>query len=250
MNVIRAILLPLNITLILALVLISGCATTKTKDLSKDPEAAYASAREKVHDEDYGIATKQLEKFTANFPYSKHAVPAQLLRIYAAYKGGEIVLSETLSRRFIDQHPQHKNVDYAEYILAMSYYKQRTSAERDITMHKSAIDAFERLIKEHPRSNYAADAQSHIQALYNVLAKHELMIGKFYFDHDRFVASANRFQELVRLYQTTPSIEEALYYLSASYAKMGLRRDARQTIAIIHHNYPDSAWSSKAKRLL
>jgi len=235
--------------LLLMIGLISGCASNE-KDFTKDPELAYTAAKKLVHDESYGIAAKRLDKFSRNFPYSQYAIPAELLRIYAAYKDSEVILSETLSKRFIDQHPKHDDVDYAKYILAMSYYKQRNPADRDISMNKSAIAAFERLIKEHPQSEYAADGKKHLQSLYNTLAKHELIIGKYYFDHDRFVASANRFQELLRLYQTTPSIEEALYYLSASYAKMGLRKDARQTATILQHNYPDSSWSTKAASYL
>ncbi|MBL4774953.1 MAG: outer membrane protein assembly factor BamD [Mariprofundus sp.] len=229
--------------------LISGCAS-KEHDFTKDAEKEYTSAKELVADGNFGIATALLDKFDSNYPYSKFSIPAKLLRIYTAYKGNEYILSETLSQRFIDRHPTHANVDYAKHMLAMSLYKQRSSPLKDITMFQSSIDAFERLIKDHPQSSYAENGQNYLQYLYNSLAKHELTIGKYYFDQDRFVASANRFQELVRLYQTTPSIEEALYYLSASYDKMGLRQDARQTAMILRHNHPKSSWSSKAERYL
>lgn len=244
----------MNLTLstILTLImlgLISGCASND-KALIKNADSEYSHAKALVERGDFGMATRRLETFSSKFPYSKVTIQAELMRVFSAYKGNEFVLSETLSNRFIDRHPKHKNVDYAKYMLAMSYYNQRTSADKDITMFKSAIDAFELLMKEHPESAYAKSVKSRLQSLYNALAQHELIIGKYYFEHDRFVASANRFQELVRLYQTTPSIEEALYYLSASYAKMGLKRDARQTAMILKHNHPKSSWSSKAKQYL
>lgn len=229
--------------------LISGCAS-KDKAFSNDADSEYTHAKEMIEKGDFGMATRRLEKFGSKYPYSKLTIQAELMRIYSAYKGNEFVLSETMSNRFIDRHPKHKNVDYAKYMLAMSYYKQRTSSEKDITMFQSSIDAFERLIKDHPESTYAESAKNRLQSLYNSLAQHELIIGKYYFDHDRFVASANRFQELIRLYQTTPAIEEALYYLSASYAKMGLKTDARQTAMILKHNHPKSSWSSKAEQYL
>jgi len=242
-------LMPSTILPLIILALISGCAS-KDQSLIKNADNEYAHAKTMIEEGDFGMATRRLEKFGSKYPYSKLTIQAELMRIFSAYKGNEFVLSETMSNRFIDRHPKHKNVDYAKYMLAMSYYKQRTSAEKDITTFKSSIDAFERLIKEHPESAYAESARNRLQSLYNALAKHELIIGKYYFEHDRFVASANRFQELVRLYQTTPAIEEALYYLSASYAKMGLKRDARQTAMILKHNHPKSSWSSKAEQYL
>jgi len=242
----------LKLSSILSLIIIavlSGCAA-KDKVYDDNAEGEYAHAKAFVQSGDYAVAGDKLKQFSADHPYSKHAIQSELLRIYAAYKGKEFILSETMSKRFIDRHPKHENVDYAKYMLAMSYFEQRTSAEKDISMYKSSIDAFKALLKEHPESTYAKSGQRHLRSLFNALAVHELVVGKYYFEHDRFVASTNRFQDVVRLYQTTPSIEEALYYLSASYAKMGLKRDARQTAMILRHNHPNSSWSSKAKRFL
>jgi len=235
--------------LILTLAVVAGCAKHE-QPFKSGAEREYEAAKELMNKGSYGIVAKNLEKFSANYPYSKYAIQAELLRIFAAYKDAEFILSETLSKKFTERHPTHANVDYAKYMLAMSYYRQRSPAEKDATMNQLAIDAFKRLLKDHPGSAYAKDGQSRLQSLFNTLAKHELTIGKFYYDRDRFVAAANRFQQVVRLYQTTPAIEESLYYLAASYAKMNMGQDARQTAILLRHNYPNSSWSSKAKRYL
>lgn len=141
----------------------------------------------------------------------------------------------------------NRDVVYAEYLLGMTYYKERSKPERDQTMTKNAINALTRVIREHPDSDYAKDAARYLQHLYNNLAIHELEVGKFYFDHKQYVAAANRFQVVVKSYQTTPSIEEALYYLAASYARLGLKRDAKQVSILLQSNYPRGEWSDKAK---
>jgi len=237
------------ILLTFMLALIGGCASNDKQYKSK-ARREYEAAKAQMAKSKYAEVAMSLEKFSSNYPYSKYAVQAELLRIFAAYKDSEYVLSETLSKQFIDRHPKHANVDYAKYMHAMSFYQQRSPAEKDATMNQLAIDAFKRLLKEHPNSAYAKDGKSHLQALYNTLAKHELTVGKFYYDKDRFIAAANRFQEVVRLYQTTPAIEESLYYLAASYDRMGMKKDAREIAVLLRHNYPNSAWSSKAKRYL
>ncbi len=238
------------ILLILIAVVAAGCSKHDDSSARNGAQQAYENAKRLIAKGSYADVAMSLEKFSANYPYSKYATQAELLRIFAAYKDEEFVLSETLSKKFVERHPTHANVDYAQYMLAMSYYKERSPAEKDATMNQMAIDAFKKLLKDHPDSAYAKDGQSRLQSLYNTLAKHELTVGKFYYDRDRFVAAANRFLTVVRLYQTTPSIEEALYYLAAAYARMSMDKDARQTAALLRYNYPNSSWSAKAKRYL
>ncbi len=238
------------ILLFLTALIIVGCSKHDDHLYKSGAQKEYEEAKHLMAKGSYGLVAMNLEKFSANYPYSKYATQAELLRIFAAYKDAEFVLSETLSKKFVERHPTHANVDYAQYMLAMSYYKERSPAEKDPTMNRLAIEAYKKLLKDHPDSAYAKDGQSRLQSLYNTLAKHELTIGKFYYDRDRFVAAANRFQEVVRLYQTTPSIEESLYYLAASYANMDMGKDARQIATLLRYNYPNSSWSTKAKRYL
>jgi len=233
----------------LAAIAMAGCASGEHQ-YANDAEKEYQQAVEDLKHGNYSEVNMHLSKFTANYPYSKHVTQAELLRLFAAYKNGEYVLSETLSKSFIDHHPSHPNVDYAKYMLAMSFYKERLGAEMDQTMTRSAIDAFERLLREHPDSAYARDGKARLQSLYNALAKHELTVGKFYFDKKRYVAASNRFLEITKRYQTTAAIEEALYYLANSYHQMGLKKDAHQIAILLRHNYPNSKWASRSKAFL
>jgi len=228
------------------LALLGGCAKEEYKDSA---QKEYEAAKKRIDKGEYSAAAFDLQQFSSNHPYSRYAVQAELLRIFAAYKAGEFISAETQSLRFIDQHPRHPNVDYAKYMLAMCYYKQSGDAKHDPAQSKQTIDAFKRLINEHPESSYAKDGQSRLQSLYNRLAAHELHVGKFYYDRELYVAATNRFQEVVKHYQTTPSIEEALYYLAASYTRMGLKKDALQSAILLQHNYPESEWSKKVKEL-
>lgn len=228
--------------------LTAGCASDKIG--KNEAEIDYHIAKDKIDHGQYNDAAKFLEHYSTNHPYSKYTTAAELLRIFASYKGGEYVLSEVLSKEFIDRHPRHPNVDYAQYMLAMSHYKESSVAERDQAQTKDTVKAFEQLLKEHPKSEYAKDARNRLAYLYARLAKHELIIGKFYFDNAKYVAAANRFQTILEKYQTTPAIEEALYYLAASYAKMGMTDNARQTAVLLKHNYPKGDWSRKAEAFL
>ncbi|RMH62290.1 MAG: outer membrane protein assembly factor BamD [Zetaproteobacteria bacterium] len=234
---------------LLALVLaLASCAS----DMDHRGTAAedYAYAKHLLDEGAYERANMYLEHFDEHHPYSHYSIQAELLRIFAAYKNKEYILSETLSQRFIDRHPRHPDVDYAKYMLGMSYYHEIHKVERDATQTQQAIKAFSRLIREHPRSSYAKDAAARLQSLYDKLAAHELAIGKYYFDRERYVAAANRFEYLVRHYASTSSIEEALYYLAASYARLGLKAQARDFVTLLRHNFPHGEWTHQSDKLL
>lgn len=231
------------------LLLLAGCATDKPS-LTEQAELDYNKAKRMVEAKRYGEATAFLDHFTAKHPYSKYAPMAELLRIYAAYMGDEVILSEVLAERFLKQHPAYRDRDYAMYMLAMSHYKERSDPERDATHTMKAIEVFRRLEREYPKSPYAADGRRRLQQLYNELAGHELTVARYYFDHRRYVAAANRAQVVLEKYQTSPQIEEALYLLGMSYYRLGLRDSAGEVAQLLAHNYPDSRWRRRLAEAL
>jgi len=229
--------------------LLAACASSSTVKKSA-AQIDYEHAKKLLAKGEYTTVTLDLEKFGSDHPYSKYSIQAELLRIFSAYKDREYILSETLSKEFVRRHPRHPNVDYAQYMLGMSHYRESSPSGKDQSQTLAAMDSFKVLLKKYPKSSYATDASHRLQLLYNRLAGHELNVGKFYFNRHRYVAAANRFQTVLEKYQTTPAIEEALYYLAASFAKLGVKDDARNSALLLRHNYPKSEWSRKAARFL
>jgi len=229
--------------------LLYACASSSGAKKSA-AEIDYAKAKHLLSKGRYDLANEELETFGAKHPYSQYAIQAELLRIFSAYKNSEYILSETLSEEFVRRHPRHPNVDYAKYMLAMSHYRQISPPEKDQQQTRAAMEGFKKLLREHPGSAYAGDGSRRLQRLYNDMASHELNVGKFYYKRGRYVAAANRFQVVLEKYQTTPAIEEALYYLAASYDKLGIKDDARDSAILLKHNYPKSEWSRKAAHFL
>jgi len=235
--------------LLMTFAFLTGCSKEKIS-ASDSAKADYEYAQQAIDSGDFRKASLFLEKFSSKHPYSQHLAGAELLRIYAVFKNSEYVLSETLSTRFITSHPRHPDMAYAQYMLAMSHFKQTVDAQRDPAPTQHSIEAFTKLIKEFPESIYISEAQIHLQNLRNQLAEHELYVGKFYFQRHKFVAASNRFQMVLKEYQTSPAIEESLYYLSASFASLKLADNARDTAILLRHNYPKSDWSEKAAKFL
>jgi len=235
--------------MLVALLWLPGCAKQKV-DGTASAKADYEHGKSLVDTENYARAAIWLEKFSSKHPYSEYAVKAEMLRLYAAYKDEEYILSETLATRFLERHPRHPDLAYVQYMLGLSYVKESGAFERDQTATKHAIETFAKLINDYPTSSYVQESRRYFQKMRNKLAAHELYVGRFYFDHERYVAAVNRFQMVVKKYQTSPAIEESLYYLTASYVRLKLMDSAREVAEILQHNYPKGVWSEKAAAVL
>ncbi len=234
--------------LMVCVLLLSACAG-KHEDGSSSAKLDYEHAKGLMDTHNYARATIFLEKFSSKHPYSEYATKAELLRIDAAYADEEYILSETLALRFMKRHPRNPRLNDVRYMLAMSYVHESGAAERDQVATHHAVDALKDVLKYAPDSEYVQSSQQQLQKMLNKLAAHELYVGKFYFDHERYVAAVNRFQVLLNRYQITPSIEEGLYYLVASYKQLRLEAQAKEMLTLLDYNYPKSVWREKADAL-
>ncbi len=240
--------LHFSFTLLSAL-FIASCATTELS-LSQSAENDFHKAERLIADEQYTRAVEFLQKFITKYPYSKYATPAKLLRIKTAYIDNEFVLSETLAARFIDAHPEHPSRDYAEYILGMSYYKQSESAQHEQVFSKKAKDTFSSLYKRSPHSEYASKAKQYIQELTNRIAKHEMLIGKFYVERQLYVGAINRFIVVKNNFPTSNVTPESLYWLASSYIALQQQAYAKQIITHLKKNFAGNEWQQKAETLM
>ncbi len=232
--------------LITMLSMLAACAKAPLT-MHESAKADFEKARTMVDDGAYDEADVFLERFINRYPYSDYASSAELLRIYATYKGDRLELTQVLAERFKKRHPRHPDLAYAQYMLAMSWYQQRAEPDREQAPTLEARKAFEELIRDFPASPYAAEAKTRLQQLNNLLAAHELNVGQFYFEKHRFVAAVNRFQNVLQHYQNSPAIEQALYYLAASYDALKMKKQAHDVALLLGHNYPKGEWSQKAQ---
>jgi outer membrane protein assembly factor BamD len=237
------------LTMVLATMMLTACASDPIQ-LSKSAEDDYTKAQVYMDNENYSQATLFLEKFSSTYPYSKYASAAELMRVEASYQSGEYILSETLGLRFVSAHPEHKERVRAQFLVAMSYYKQTHSADLDQQFSHRSRDAFVTLNQQYPNNVYQKETQKYLTILTNRIAKHEIIVGKFYFDKENFVASTNRFLLVKNEYLNSSSAEEALYYLIASYIALQQKAYADEVYQTLKSSFPQSDWYKKATKLM
>ena len=75
-------------------------------------------------------------------------------------------------------------------------------------------------------------------------------IGRYYQNRNELNAAINRYSDVVKTYQTTTHIPEALHRMVECYMTLGLKDQATRIAAVEGYNYPGSKWYAASYRLL
>jgi len=231
---------------------LAGCASNNDDMAAQERpvEELYSEAAAALDSEDFRAATRLFEEVERQHPYSQWATRAELMAAYASYKDtryDEAILSLD---RFIELHPGNESIDYALYLRALSFYEQISDVARDQAMTEESLRAFDTLIRRFPDSRYTRDASLKRDLTMDHLAGKEMEIGRYYLTRGEVNAAINRFLVVVKDFETTTHVQEALHRLVESYLTLGLTGEATKVAAVLGHNYPGSRWYQDSYALL
>lgn len=215
----------------------------------ESPEQIFKYGEEALRDRNYSDAIKRLEALDVQYPFGRNTEIAELHLIYAYYMTAEYTTAETSAGRFIHSHPTNPHVDYAYFIRGLSNYYQNLGvfekvftidlATRELAPLKKAYANFNDLVTLFPNSAYAPAAHQYMVYLRNLIAKHELIVARYYYERGAYVAAADRANQVVRYYDGTPSVPEALAIMVKSYRKLNLTENANEALRVMeYNNYP------------
>ena len=238
---------------ICGLLVLTACSHDKPKSaaMSEEPvNVTYNRASDELVAGDYIKATRDFDLVEQQHPYSEWATRAELMSAYASYKEGKYEEAQNALDRFTELHPGNKDIDYALYLRALSYYDQIGDVARDQETTIKALDGFNALIQRFPDSRYTRDATIKRDLTLDHLAGKDMEIGRYYLYRNNIQAGTNRFLKVVRDYQTTTHVPEALERLVECYKTLGLDDQATKVAAVLGYNYPGSKWYARAYGLL
>jgi outer membrane protein assembly factor BamD len=239
---------PVFLVIGLCWLLLSACSSNETQEFTSESDL-YDSAQERLERSRWESAIRSLQLLEEHFPFGKYAEQAQLELIYAYYRSGEPDLATAAADRFIRLHPQHRNVDYAYYMKGLSAYsKDKTflallipidQTQRDPGAARESLDYFTQLLNRYPDSPYAADAKKRMLYLRNRLARYEIHVANYYFKRGAYLASVTRGKYVLKNYQETPAVPDALAVMVQGYHLLGMDELTDRTLAVLRLNYPD-----------
>jgi outer membrane protein assembly factor BamD len=228
---------------LLAVSILAGCSSDDTSEYVERPvEELYNEGVDQAEGEDFADAADTFLEVERQHPYSIWATKAQLMSAFSYYSDGQYDDAILSANRFIQLHPGNRDVSYAYYLKALSYYEQITDVGRDQRTTELALQTLDDVVRRFPDSGYAKDAVLKIDLTRDHLAGKEMEIGRYYHERDNYLAAINRYRTVIENYQTTTHVPEALHRLSAAYAALGIEPEARSNAAVLGHNFPGSEW--------
>ncbi|HQX26649.1 MAG TPA: outer membrane protein assembly factor BamD [Alphaproteobacteria bacterium] len=238
--------------MLLMITALAACSSDKDDkfETEKPVDVLYNQAATAMDEGQYDTATKYFEEVERQHPYSQWATQAQLMSAYSSYLDQRYDEAVLALDRFIELHPGSKDIDYAYYLKALCYYEQISDVARDQEMTEEALKALETLVRLYPESQYARDATLKRDLTLDHLAGKEMEIGRYYLNRGHVNAAMNRFRTVVKDYQTTTHVAEALHRLVEAYLSLGLKEEATNIAAVLGYNYPGSVWYKRSFELL
>jgi outer membrane protein assembly factor BamD len=244
---------PLRLCSILCLFVVLGlsaCASTKDeateKEVEKTPDQVYAEAKEAVANKEYKKASERYEQLEQNYPYWEKINIALMEKAQVEYDARNYEDALETLERFIELYPADPQIDRAYYMKALCLYEQIVDVGRDQLTTQQADDALKAVYTLFPDSKYARDAKLKRDLTQDHLAGKEMEIGRFYLKQKEYPSSIRRFQKVVKDYDTTSHVPEALYRLVVANLAIGLTEEARRNASVLASNANNSDWYQKA----
>ena len=245
-----------SLFLLLSLLILNACSKNKDeistiKESRQDLEmmSAYLEGYESLSNGDPYLAANKFLEAELLFPQSEWAPRSALMASYAYYQQNFYVKALENLERFLITYPNSRDLVYAHYLIAMCYYETIVDEKRDSNSIVQAKNKFSFIVKNYPNTDFALDSQFKLDLIEDILASKEMYLGRHYLKKKKWIASMNRFKNILENYDKTIFTEEALHRLVEINYKLGLVEESQKYASILGYNYQSSNWYKKSYKI-
>ena len=211
---------------------------------------ALAQGKELMAQEKYGEARSYLIHAFEIEPNSVNGRDGLLLAADSMFLAGghrNYVRAQARYRDFLNRFPTSDKAAYAQLQLGLSIARRMQRPDRDMSISAEALGAFEDVRRFYPTSEYADQAAVEAVLVEHHLARHELIVARFYMRYQRYgtaFAAIDRMEKILENYPTFPETDTVLFYLCRAYSKGSteeLQAKARETCSRVRNVDADQA---------
>lgn len=216
----------------------------------KDPYLIYKEGYKAFEKNDFFFASKKFSDAELNFKNIEFAAKSSIMSAYSLY--GINFYDEALENlnRYLKMYPANKNVVYAHFLIANIYFEQINDEAKDIDPLLKAYDKVNFFLDKYPKTDYAIDLKFKKDLIENQLAAKEMYIAKYYISVKKWVPAINRLKLILKKYEDTVFIEEALHRLVEIHYHIGLEEEANKYASILGYNYNSGEWFKQSYKVL
>ncbi len=200
--------------LVIALLALNGCTTinlnnihlsdifAKKKSLTADKTAEQLVSAGMAHldKKDYAEASEEFKKLKEQYPYSKYAILADLKLGDAYFYDKKYSEAALAYEEFVRLHPRNEVVPYVLYQAGMSHFLTYPDVGRDPEETKTAMQAFEKVIQNFPKSEYSTKAQKQIIECKKRVISHMFGVARHYYINKCYAATKTRLDTMLQQY--------------------------------------------------
>ena len=249
--------LRFNLKLLIIFFLIFSCSKKeenlsilKEKNLESQMIEIYNQGMQEFERGDVIYAGKKFSEAELLYPQSIWAPRAVLMAAYGYFSQGYYSDAIKDLERFLVKYKNHPQTDYAYYLLALCHYDQIIDERKDMNEILKSKQYFQIIIKDYPNTEYAQDSIYKMDYITEILASKEMYLARYYVQREKWVPAINRFKIIVKDYNTTIYIEEALHRLVELHYKLGLISEAEKYASLLGYNYQSSLWYEASYKII
>ncbi len=210
----------------------------------------FENANESINRGEYDLALLELDKLEVLFPSSPYSNKGMLLNAYIHFLKKDYEKTRAIAENYKKYYPGSKDIAYANYLEAMTYYvliKKPDYSQKDAYI---AIDKFNFILNAYPNSKYEIDIITKIQIINNNLANNKLSTAKFYLEKKNINGALIYLKDIYENHSSSLSIEETLFFLIKIYKSIQEDEIAKNYAAVLAYNFPESKWYEKSYKII
>ena len=215
-----------------------------------DPYELYKEGIDAFENNDFFFASKKFSEAELNFKEIEYAAKSAIMSSFSFYGINFYDEATENLERYLKTYPSDKNVIYAQYLLAIISFEQISDEKKDLKPLIEAGKRIDEFIAKYPDSDYAIDLKFKKDLIQNQMAAKELFVAKYYISTQKWVPAISRLKIIIKKFNETVFVEEALHRLVEIHYHLGLESEAKKYAKILGYNYNSSEWFKQSYKIL
>ena len=201
------------LSLLVVFFLLGGCGGTNlmqfyfddlfgksSSAIDKTAEQLAVQGMQNMQKKDYDEAVNDFKKLKEHYPYSKFAILAELKLGDAYFYDKKYSEASIAYEEFVRLHPRNEVIPYVLYQIGMSHFLAFSSVDRDPEETQLAMQSFQKVTKNFPKSEYARKADKQLFECKKRIVSHEMDVARYYYSAGEYAAARARLSGLIEKY--------------------------------------------------
>jgi outer membrane protein assembly factor BamD len=210
---------------VVAAMLAASCASGSKRPPAglPDPDKfLFDRGTEELNERHWLVAREYFRELIDTYPQSKYRADAKL-GVGDTFLGEGSAESYVLAlnefREFLAFYPTHERVDYAQFKLGMTYFRQMHGPDRDQTETREAIREFTIFVERYPNSKLIEEGRQRLREARDRLSTYEYNVGYHYFRTGWIPGAVDRFRVLLEKDPQFTRRDSVYFYLGECFMK-------------------------------